>query len=417
MVQYTPVLSKKQVAAYHLAKSTCQDLLAEISDSSVLVLGGYGENLTTRSKQGIKILLLTRGEDRVEFFPGKHGLEKVIWQTMGSLPRENAIAWMNKEKISYSIFDADGKIISTNQETEFQNDDLLTKQLNLFDSQKVSYAREIISQKVSGQISVLSQFSGQLRNGHGIASEMEDMLPDSSQVQYSYNQQAVMLFEGREAGLYFSAWRGMQVPWATGENDLKQYNIYPGRSEGAKDGNKTACDPINSMLNFGYFTLENRLLTAIKHAGLSSQASFLHAPLPKRHNLIFDLIEVLRPKVDAAILKFLKSYKLQWSYFNVSNGHFTLMHAFARVLTALIEREISDKDIQAVIEHYVAYLSGSIALEPMPSAIGRKLDLPSYKSNRQNVKRGPSKKTLAFREIKDREFSEQIADRIARDSA
>lgn len=417
MKQYKPEIDPCQVDAIWQARLSLQDIMSQIAEDKILVLGGFCANLTTRSIDGKKCLLYTNGEERVIFVPGKHNLKKIVWQTTSRLPRESAIKWMEQEKVAFSIIDGEGDIIAESDHKVLRKRELVQKQMNLMSSQKLEYACDLIKRKISGQIATLTQFSGLMRNGLEVASQMENELPQIHLAANCSSERQIMLFEGRAASAYFQAWRSIQVPWAKGQNSLKEYAAYPGRSEGA-NGNRTALDPINAMLNFAYFTLENRILHAIQLAGIDGQESFLHAPEDSQNNLIYDFIEPLRPRVDGAILKFLKSFQLEREFFDKEKGKqglWRLSYDFARVVTALIEREISDKDIQDVIADYVAYLTGEKVVQSMPTAIGRKIDLPSYKSNR--VVRGPSKKTLAMRAIKDKEFEQQIQDRLARDSA
>lgn len=95
---------------------------------------------------------------------------------------------------------------------------------------------------------------------------------------------ALLNVEGRGAALY---WEGVRriVP------------EFPGR-EG-----RGATDLVNSLLNYGYGILYNRILSAITRAGLDPFAGYVHTDRPGKHSLVFDLIEEFRAAiVDRAVI-------------------------------------------------------------------------------------------------------------------
>ncbi|MBA3472021.1 MAG: CRISPR-associated endonuclease Cas1 [Rubrobacter sp.] len=95
---------------------------------------------------------------------------------------------------------------------------------------------------------------------------------------------ALLNAEGRGAALY---WEGVKrmVPDFTGRE---------GRG---------ATDLVNSLLNYGYGILYNRVLSAATRAGLDPFAGYVHTDRPGKPSLVLDLIEEFRgPVVDRAVL-------------------------------------------------------------------------------------------------------------------
>lgn len=64
-------------------------------------------------------------------------------------------------------------------------------------------------------------------------------------------------------------------------------------------------DPVNALLSLGYTLLGAEMLSAVQEAGLDSALGFLHGIVPGRESLVLDLIEPLRPGVDALVLRLL----------------------------------------------------------------------------------------------------------------
>jgi CRISPR-associated protein Cas1 len=74
-------------------------------------------------------------------------------------------------------------------------------------------------------------------------------------------------------------------------------------------------DPVNALLSLGYTLLGAEMLSAVQEAGLDPALGFLHGIVPGRESLVLDLIEPLRPGVDALVLRLLNQV--------VTPAHFT----------------------------------------------------------------------------------------------
>lgn len=61
-------------------------------------------------------------------------------------------------------------------------------------------------------------------------------------------------------------------------------------------------DPVNALLSLSYTLLGAEMLSVVQEAGLDPALGFLHGIVPGRESLMLDLIEALRPGVDAVVL-------------------------------------------------------------------------------------------------------------------
>ncbi len=73
---------------------------------------------------------------------------------------------------------------------------------------------------------------------------------------------------------------------------------------GKKGKNRDASHPMNAMLNYVYAVLESEVRLDVLSRGLDPMAGYLHSGYRGSPALVLDLMEPLRPVVDAAILKF-----------------------------------------------------------------------------------------------------------------
>ena len=91
---------------------------------------------------------------------------------------------------------------------------------------------------------------------------------------------------------------------------------------------------MNSILNYCYSILEAETRVAIATMGLDPGMGFLHADYELRDSLACDLMEVVRPDVDAFLFDWVSSkpFKRDW-FFEDRNGHCRLMGEFAATLS------------------------------------------------------------------------------------
>lgn len=97
---------------------------------------------------------------------------------------------------------------------------------------------------------------------------------------------AAMGFEGSAAAAWYD-WLTVSLPPTWG---------FAGRNR------RPPRDPVNALLSLGYTLLGGEMLGAVQAAGLDPALGFLHGIVPGRESLVLDLIEPLRPGVDAFVL-------------------------------------------------------------------------------------------------------------------
>jgi CRISP-associated protein Cas1 len=94
-------------------------------------------------------------------------------------------------------------------------------------------------------------------------------------------REKIMGIEGTAADEYWKAWKKLLPDsWSFRSRD------YP-----------DAKDPINSLLNFGYYLLEQETWAAALYSGLDPYAGFLHADRSGHEKLVYDMMEEFRPIV------------------------------------------------------------------------------------------------------------------------
>lgn len=172
------------------------------------------------------------------------------------------------------------------------------------DSRGTDLACSFVRGKLKNQASLLKSFAkkwkGQKedlwREFRANSSRIEELIPrlDLIKGQVELVRGEIMGLEGMGAEIYWRTWARL-IPDDWG---------FPGRDYPA------ARDQINSLLNFGYYVLEQEVWAATLYAGLDPYAGFLHADRPGKEKLVYDMMEEFRPLVvDRVVVSLAKEMR------------------------------------------------------------------------------------------------------------
>jgi hypothetical protein len=125
---------------------------------------------------------------------------------------------------------------------------------------------------------------------------------------------------------------------------------------------RLAVNPANAMLNYLYAVLESEARLAICELGLDPGIGVLHNDTRARDSLACDLMEPIRPQVDAYLLHWLRRAPLQrrW-FFEKSDGNCRLS---AELAGELSETSRMWRDSLAPLAEWIAHTLWSVASRP-----------------------------------------------------
>jgi len=190
-------------------------------------------------------------------------------------------------------------------------------------------AIHLIDRKVAGQESVVRE---RLRNSlvaDGIANFRRSLRSANS-------LEAVLAIEANAAAAYWSAWSKLpiQYPHKDQVRVPEHWRTFGARMSPLTGSPRLAVNPPNAVLNFCYAILEAEARLAAAELGLDPGLGVLHRDAPNRDSLACDLMEAVRPVVDAFVLDWLNRGPLRrnW-FFEEANGNCRLMGEFAAELS------------------------------------------------------------------------------------
>ena len=186
-------------------------------------------------------------------------------------------------------------------------------------------ARELIGQKLAAQeqlardrlhASTAAQTISQARSALATAGTID----------------AIRLFESQAAYAYWSAWRTVPVifPRIDVPRVPDHWRTFGTRKSPLSGSPRLAANPPNAILNYLYAVLESEARLAASALGLDPGIGVLHVDSSKRDSLVCDLMEPVRPQVDAYLLDWVSREPLrrEW-FFEQRDGTCRLMGSFA----------------------------------------------------------------------------------------
>jgi len=291
----------------------------------VITLYGYG--ITVSVNRGHLVLKDGIGSDRQEARLPRvgHGLRRLVVIGSDGFVSLAALRWLADQDAAFVVLERDGSVFATTGPVR-SSDARLRRAQSLAGQSGVALpiARELITQKLAGQ----ERVANLLRDSHAarIIASARDALTTAETIP------AIRLLEAQAALAYWSAWRAVQITYP--KNDLRRvpdhWRTFGTRVSPLTGSPRLAVNPPNAMLNYLYALLESETRLAAATMGLDPGIGLLHVDTDARDSLACDLMEPVRPQVDAYLLEWLTHEPLrrEW-FFEQRDGNCRLMGSFA----------------------------------------------------------------------------------------
>jgi CRISPR-associated endonuclease Cas1 len=166
----------------------------------------------------------------------------------------------------------------------------------------VTLARALLRKKLEGQRAVLDEMGNAAAAAGTIGAALDtldavDELPVLRRV------------EAQAALAYWDAWQTIRMPFARRDQSRvpSHWQSFRARHSPITGQPRRAANPANAVLNYLYAILEAEAHIAALAIGLDPGLGILHADQRGRASLACDLMEPVRPEVDAFVLELLRT--------------------------------------------------------------------------------------------------------------
>jgi len=292
----------------------------------VLALYGYG--IKAYVERGHFTVEDGIGLDRqkVRFSRVGHGIRRVVVVGSEGFVSLGALRWLADQDAAFVMLDRDGSVLCATGPVRSSDARLRRAQaLAHHSGSALEISRELIRQKIEGQASIVQ---GRLSNPR-IA---ESIYHFRDRLTTAQTTDQVRLLESRAAHHYWSAWHNLPMTFARRDvSRIPEYWRTFGTRVSILTGSpRLATNPANAILNYLYAILESETRLAITALGLDPGLGVLHADSPSRDSLAFDVMEPIRPQIDAYLLDWIthETFRREW-FFEQRDGSCRLMGSFA----------------------------------------------------------------------------------------
>jgi CRISPR-associated endonuclease Cas1 len=326
----------------------------------ILTLYGYG--IKVYVDRGHLIVKDGIGRDRHEgrFARVGHGLRRLVVIGSDGFVSLAALRWLADQDAGFIMLERDGSVLAATGPVRPSDSRLRRAQaLSGQSGAALRIARHLITQKLAAQEQVANELLRDSRAARIIASARDGLASAETSA-------AIRLLESQAALAYWSAWR--TVPVLFPKNDLRRvpdhWQTFGTRVSPLTGSPRLAVNPPNAMLNYLYALLESESRLAAAAMGLDPGIGLLHVDTDARDSLACDLMEPIRPQVDAYVLDWLTREPLcrEW-FFEQRDGNCRLMGPFA---VRLSETSPTWGRAVAPIAEWVANELWSTVKKPIP---------------------------------------------------
>jgi CRISPR-associated endonuclease Cas1 len=295
----------------------------------VVTLFGYG--IRVRVERGHLILEDGIGEDRREgrFARVGHSLDRVIVIGADGMVWLAALRWLADQNAAFIMLDRIGAVLAVTGPVRPSDARLRRAQARAdLSGAALVIGRELISRKLFGQEQLAREA---FRDG----TTADSIAGYRTQLAAAPDIKDVRRIEAQAAQLYWSVWRDLPVTFP--KTDLprvpEHWRTFDARRSPLTGSPRRAVNPPNAMLNYLYAILEAESRLALAAMGLDPGLGFIHADEENRDNLACDLMEAVRPHVDAFVLDWIRRAPLKREWlFEERSGNCRLMAEFAAKL-------------------------------------------------------------------------------------
>jgi CRISPR-associated endonuclease Cas1 len=294
--------------------------------NGVISLSGYGINVhVDRGHLSVEDGI-AGNRRRARLARVGHGLRRLVVIGSDGMVSLAALRWLADQDAAFVMLDREGTVLATTGPVRSSDARLRRAQAFAVNNKTgLKIVRELISQKLAGQAQVVRE---RLQN-----TATADIISSlQSQLAVAHTQETIRSLEALAGGAYWAAWRDLPISYP--RNDLacvpEHWRIFGNRKSLLSGSQRRATNPVNAMLNYLYAVLESEARLALAAMGLDPGLGMLHVDTPNRDSLACDLMEPIRPKVDAYVLDWFTRHPLrrEW-FFEQRDGTCRLMGPFA----------------------------------------------------------------------------------------
>jgi CRISPR-associated endonuclease Cas1 len=261
--------------------------------SGIVTLSGYGIKVAVDRRH----LSVSDGTGRQRragrFAKATSRIKRLVVIAQTGFVTLEALRWLHDAKAAFVQLDHDGSILTA---SIVGLDDARLRRaqaLIAHTEHRLPIARELLEAKIKGQLAVLDSF------GLDGTSAVRGAL---ARLDRADRIDRVLIAEAQAAEAYWDAWADVPITFAQRDRVPDHWRTFGARRSPLTLGPRNAANPPNAILNYLYTLLEAETRVALIARGLDCGLALFHCDEANRASLAADVMEPVRPHVDAFVL-------------------------------------------------------------------------------------------------------------------
>ena len=306
------------MTASHTVPQSHHSGKSPVTKSGVLTIYGFG--VRVRMQAGHLEIEDGVGLERCKMRLARvgHGLKRLVVIGSDGFVSLAALRWLADQDAAFVMLERNGKVLTVCGPVSPSDARLRRAQaLAHHNGKALEISRELIRVKLEGQERVVRE---QLKKSTiaEVIARFRDRLADAE------NLDTVCFLEAQAAATYWNAWSEVQILFPRQDaRRLPDHWLRFGARHSPLTGQpRLAVNPPNAILNYCFALAESECRLALSACGLDVGLGFIHTDTPARDSLALDLLETIRPSIEAWLLNWIMREPLRRSdFFETGTGN------------------------------------------------------------------------------------------------
>lgn len=261
--------------------------------SGVIVLSGYGIKISVDRRHLTVSDGIGKQRRAGRFAKATSRIKRLIVMAQTGFVTLEALRWLHDSKAVFIQLDHDASILTAS--IAGLDDARLRRTQALLPTTEhgLTIARDLLEAKLKGQQAVLDSFG--LSGGDPVRAALA-FLGRADRISHA------LIAEAKAAEAYWAAWADVPMEFARRDHTPDHWRTFGARRSPLTLRPRNAANPLNAILNYLYTLLEIETRIALIARGLDCGLALFHADEANRQSLAADVMEPVRPHVDAFVL-------------------------------------------------------------------------------------------------------------------
>ena len=261
--------------------------------SGIVMLTGYGIKVSVDRRHLAVSDGIGRQRRTGRFTKATSRIRRLVILAQTGYVTLEALRWLHDAKAAFIQLDHDATVLTAS--IGGLDDARLRRAQALLPNteHRLAIARELLEAKLKGQLAVLDSFD---LSGTDAVRDTLALLARSERIDRA------LIAEAKAAEAYWDAWAGVLIEFARRDCVPDHWRTFGARRSPLTLRPRNAANPLNAILNYLYTLLEVETRVALIARGLDCGLALFHADEANRQSLAADVMEPVRPHVDAFVL-------------------------------------------------------------------------------------------------------------------